>query len=169
MGMQPEKFDILFWNSDNTRLPAAMHSYYLRNMYMKNLLSKAGGLKFDGQEIDLGNIKIPTYVFATSADHISPWRSVFKASKLYGGETRLVLGGSGHVAGVVNHPDKNKYWYAIVDDSSISEESLVKKPGSWWSDWSLWLSKKLGKKMVKAEPVQDYGLGDAPGSYVKMK
>ncbi|WP_322497870.1 PHA/PHB synthase family protein [Candidatus Cyrtobacter comes] len=165
MGNQPSKLDLLFWNNDNIRIPAKMHSYCLRNMYMKNLLSKPNGLSINGKGIDFNDIKIPVYIFAAKEDHICPWKSVFKAAPLFNGERRLVLGGSGHIAGIINHPDRNKYWYSILE--SDLDENSNKHEGSWWLDWSSWLSTKLGKN-IEAKGVVDAGLGEAPGSYVKM-
>ncbi len=165
MGTQPSKFDILFWNSDNIRVPAKLHSYCLRNMYMQNLLSKPNGLSIHGQGIDLQDIKVPTYVFATKEDHICPWKSVLGAAALFNGAKRLVLGGSGHVAGIANHPDRKKYWYSILGPDL--DENSQQHEGSWWPDWSSWLSTRSGKN-IEAKSVVDMGLGDAPGSYVKM-
>ena len=111
MGREPLPFDLLFWNSDSTRMPAAMHSFYLRTMYRENLLAQPGGLSLDGVPIDLGRIEIPTYIVATREDHIAPWHACHAACGLYRGRRRFVLGASGHIAGIVNPPEGGKYGY----------------------------------------------------------
>ena len=111
LGREPMPFDLLFWNSDSTRMPAAMHSYYLRKMYQENLLAQPDGLRLAGVPIDLGRIDIPTYIVATREDHIAPWQSCFAACGLYRGQRRFVLGASGHIAGIINPPASGKYGY----------------------------------------------------------
>jgi polyhydroxyalkanoate synthase len=104
MGKDPFPFDLLYWNSDSTRMPAKMHSFYLRNMYMKNLLKEPGGIEIGGVPIDLSKIKVPTYFISTIEDHIAPWKSTYSGARNFGGNVRFVLGGSGHIAGIVNPP-----------------------------------------------------------------
>ena len=177
MGKDPFPFDLLFWNADATRMPAAMHSYYLRNMYQKNLLSQPGGIVLDNVPIDLRNIRIPVYIQAGKEDHIAPVRSVYKATQLFSGPVRFMLAGSGHIAGVVNPPRNKKYqhWLSETDKNppTLAEWQAGAKefPGSWWNDWDKWLSALSGPK-VPARVPGTAGLPaieDAPGSYVKVR
>jgi polyhydroxyalkanoate synthase subunit PhaC len=174
-GKAPFPFDLLYWNSDATRLPAANHSFYLRNCYLDNKLTK-GGLTIGNTPIDLKAIKIPVYNLATREDHIAPARSVLLGSKYFGGPVRYVLSGSGHIAGVVNPPDKHKYqyWTGPKPRSANLEGWLAKAtehPGSWWPDWLAWL-KAQDTTEVPARVPGDGALKpieDAPGSYVKVQ
>ncbi len=177
MGKDPFPFDLLYWNADATRMPAAMHSYYLRNMYQKNLLSQPGGIVLDNVPIDLRNIRIPVYIQAGKEDHIAPVRSVYKATQLFSGPVRFMLAGSGHIAGVVNPPRNKKYqhWLNETDKNppTLAEWQAGAKefPGSWWNDWDKWLSALSGPK-VPARVPGTAGLPaieDAPGSYVKVR
>lgn len=177
MGKDPFPFDLLYWNADATRMPAAMHSYYLRNMYQQNLLSKPGGIVLDNVPIDLRQVKIPVYIQAGKEDHIAPSRSVYKATQIYGGPVRFMLAGSGHIAGVVNPPRNKKYqhWLNETDKNPPTlaewQEGAKEFPGSWWHDWDKWLSALSGPK-VPARVPGDGGLPaieDAPGSYVKVR
>jgi polyhydroxyalkanoate synthase len=171
LGKDPFPFDILYWNADSTRLPAKMHSFYLRNMYKDNLLVKPNKMKINGTGIDLGIIDLPVYILSTQDDHIAPWKSTYKATQIYKGKTRFVLSGSGHVAGVINHPDRNKYFYLINDEIPSSPEAWLnkakEKQGSWWNDWDKWASSQSGQK-VAARKIS-LALEDAPGSYVKKR
>jgi polyhydroxyalkanoate synthase len=174
-GKAPFPFDLLYWNSDATRLPAANHSFYLRNCYLDNRLTK-GGVIIDNTPIDLKAIKIPVYNLATREDHIAPAKSVLLGSKYFGGPVRFVLSGSGHIAGVVNPPDKHKYqyWTGPKPRSANLEGWLAKAtehPGSWWPDWLAWL-KNQDDTEVPARVPGDGALKpieDAPGSYVKVQ
>ncbi len=177
MGKDPFPFDLLYWNADATRMPAAMHSYYLRNMYQKNLLSQPGGIVLNNVPIDLSKVKIPIYIQAGKEDHIAPSRSVYKATQIYGGPVRFMLAGSGHIAGVVNPPRNKKYqhWLNETDKNppTLAEWQAGAKefPGSWWHDWDRWLSALSGPK-VPARVPGTAGLAaieDAPGSYVKVR
>jgi len=169
LGKEPFPFDILYWNADSTRLPASMHSYYLRNMYQHNLLSKANGLTLDGIQIDLRRINIPTYLLATKSDHIAPWQSTYKATQLYKGALRFVLSGSGHVAGIVNPPSKNKYSHWVNDSCQPTPElwleAAEERQGSWWPDWISWLKPHSGN-LIPCRKIKD-GIEDAPGNYVR--
>src|SRR4030081_3146572 len=111
LGKDPFPFDLLYWNSDSTRMPAAMHSFYLRNMYINNLLRKPGGITLNKVPIDLSKVKIPLYFASTIEDHIAPWKPTYAGAKLFPGKVHFVLGGSGHIAGIVNPPAANKYGY----------------------------------------------------------
>jgi polyhydroxyalkanoate synthase subunit PhaC len=174
-GKTPFPFDLLYWNSDATRLPAANHSFYLRNCYLDNRLTK-GGLTIGDAPIDLKAVKIPIYNLATREDHIAPAKSVLLGSKYFGGPVRFVLSGSGHIAGVVNPPDKHKYqyWTGPKPRSAKLERWLAKAtehPGSWWPDWLTWL-KRQGDTEVPARTPGEGALKpieDAPGSYVKVQ
>jgi polyhydroxyalkanoate synthase len=176
MGKDPFPFDLLYWNSDSTRMPRDMHKFYLRNMYEENRLAQPGGLTLAGQTIDLGDIKTPCYFLSTVDDHIAPWAATYKGTQLVSGPVRFVLGGSGHIAGVINPPAANKYGYRVNKElPPSSEEWLVgaeQFEGSWWTDWKKWVSKYNGGKKVDArQPGEGElpALEDAPGSYVKNR
>ncbi len=174
MGKDPKAFDLLFWNSDQTRLPKALHLYYLKQFYRKNALAK-GKLKVAGDTVSLGDIKTPAYFQASREDHIAPYPSVFKSAKQFGGPTKFTLAGSGHIAGVINHPDAEKYQHwtnsakKLPDTVDAWLAEAKEKPGSWWPHWDKWLSKKSGE-LVDAKTPADGPLKPiepAPGSYVK--
>lgn len=171
MGRDPFPFDILYWNSDSTRLPAKMHSFYLRNMYLKNLLVKPGGISLKNTPIDLTKVDISVYMLSTKEDHIAPWESTYHATQIYKGPVRFTLSASGHVAGVVNHPDKMKYNFWTNSENPPSAQQWLKgaksTDGSWWVDWDAWAAPKSGKKIAARKVAK--GLGDAPGSYVLAK
>ncbi|MBX3535933.1 MAG: class I poly(R)-hydroxyalkanoic acid synthase [Xanthobacteraceae bacterium] len=173
-GKAPFPFDLLYWNSDSTRLPAANHSFYLRNCYLENKLS-AGKMVIDNVRLDLGKVKVPVYNLATREDHIAPPKSVFLGSSFFGGPVRFVLGGSGHIAGVVNPPEKKKYsfWTGGPADGELDKwiENAIEHKGSWWTDWLAWL-KDIDRREVPARMPGEGplpALEDAPGSYVKVK
>ncbi|MCX8086107.1 MAG: class I poly(R)-hydroxyalkanoic acid synthase [Rhodocyclaceae bacterium] len=177
LGKDPFPFDLLYWNSDSTRMPAAMHSFYLRNMYMKNLLKEPGGIMIGDVEIDLRKIKIPAYFISTVEDHIAPWKSTYAGARLLGGPVKFVLGGSGHIAGIVNPPAANKYGYwtnpAKTLPASADEWFASAQPheGSWWLDWQAWVTAQNHAQVPARDPAQGR-LGvieDAPGSYVKVR
>jgi polyhydroxyalkanoate synthase len=174
-GKQPYPFDLLYWNSDSTRMPAANHSFYLRNCYLENKLSK-GQMVIDNVKLDLGTITAPVYNLATREDHIAPAKSAFLGSKFFGGPVKYVLAGSGHIAGVVNPPGKKvKYQYWTGDDPLGSLEKWLEKatehPGSWWPDWIDWIKKQGAATVPAREPgSKKYKpIEDAPGSYVKVR
>jgi polyhydroxyalkanoate synthase subunit PhaC len=174
-GKQPYPFDLLYWNSDSTRMPAANHSFYLRNCYLENKLSK-GQMVIDNVKLDLGKITIPVYNLATREDHIAPAKSAFLGSKFFGGPVKYVLAGSGHIAGVVNPPGKKvKYQYWTGDDPVGSLEKWIEKatehPGSWWPDWIDWIRKQDSATLPARQPgSKKYKpIEDAPGSYVKVR
>ncbi|HEY6382047.1 MAG TPA: class I poly(R)-hydroxyalkanoic acid synthase [Pseudolabrys sp.] len=174
-GKKPLPFDILYWNSDATRMPATNHSYYLRNCYLDNKLSK-GEMEIGGVTLDLHKVTVPIYNLATREDHIAPAKSVLYGSQFFGGPVKYVLAGSGHIAGVINPPSKPKYQYWTGEKPSGSDiESWLKTatehPGSWWPDWLEWL-KAQDKKLVPARKIGGGKLKPteaAPGSYVKVK
>ena len=174
-GKKPLPFDILYWNSDATRMPAANHSFYLRNCYLDNKLTK-GEMEIANTRLDLHQVKVPVYNLATREDHIAPAKSVLYGSQYFGGPVKYVLAGSGHIAGVVNPPSKPKYQYWTGNKpNGESVEGWMKTatehPGSWWPDWLDWI-KAQGKETVTARKVgggKFKPIEDAPGSYVKVK
>ena len=177
LGKEPPAFDLLFWNADSTNFPAQLLIDYLHNMYQRNNLARPGGFELMGEKIDLGRIRIPTYIQASREDHIAPAASVFKLTRLLGGRKRFVLAGSGHIAGVINPPEKKKYQHWLVENGAVHEDfeswfaAAREHPGSWWPDWHRWQSRRSGRK-VPARLPGDGGLAviePAPGSYVKRK
>lgn len=175
LGKEPFPFDLLYWNSDSTRMPAVMHSFYLRNMYQENALAKPGGLTLDGVAIDLRKIKVPVYILSTREDHIAPWKSTYAATQLYSGPTKFVLASSGHIAGVVNPPDSDRYSYRTNTKKPKTPDAWLdgatEHAGSWWPDWDKWV-KKYAAGEVKARPPgagKLKAIEDAPGSYVRVR
>ncbi len=175
LGKEPFPFDLLYWNSDSTRMPEAMHSFYLRNMYQKNLLKEPNGIEMNGTPVDLRKIKTPAYFLATKEDHIAPWPAVYQGARLLGGPTKFVLAASGHIAGVVNPPDANKYSHWTNTKKPASDEAwfegATEHAGSWWPDWQNWIARKAGKQVPARVPGADKlkPIEDAPGAYVKAK
>ncbi|MFL5059705.1 MAG: PHA/PHB synthase family protein [Xanthobacteraceae bacterium] len=171
-GEPPFAFDLLHWNSDSTRMPAANHSFYLRNCYLNNTLSK-GEMIIAGQPIDVGKITIPVYNLATREDHIAPAKSVFLGSKFFGGPVKFVVAGSGHIAGVINPPDKKKYQYwtggAPTGNLDAWLGAAEEHPGSWWPDWLAWIKQQDAAEAAARQPGGGKlkPIEDAPGSYVK--
>ena len=177
-GKDPAKFDLLYWNSDATRMPKNVHLFYLREFYQKNALAK-GDMKIDGETLDLGDVDIPIFMQAGETDHIAPHNSVYRTARLFASkgnaDVTYMLAGSGHIAGVVNHPDKHKYHHSInkklpktIDAWKANAERI---PGSWWGYWIEWLDDASGGKVAARKP-GDGELAiieDAPGSYVKVK
>ena len=174
LGKKPMPFDLLFWNQDSTRMPAANHLFYLREFYLENKLAK-GEMTIAGERLDLSKITLPVYELATREDHIAPAASVFLGAKMLGGKVRFVLAGSGHIAGVVNPPGKVKYqhWTGGPVEGELDDWIAAAKetPGSWWPDWHKWLGKLSGKKIAARNPAKGplKPLGDAPGTYVLVK
>jgi polyhydroxyalkanoate synthase len=175
LGNDPFPFDLLYWNADSTRMPARMHSFYLRSMYQENRLAKPGGIELAGAPIDLGKIKTPAYFLSTREDHIAPWKSTYRGTQLLGGPKRFVLAASGHIAGVVNPPEGGKYSHWINEDLPAEPEAWLQgateMAGSWWPDWHRWVT-SFGKAQVAARTPGDGKLQpieDAPGSYVQVR
>jgi polyhydroxyalkanoate synthase len=174
MGNDPFPFDLLYWNGDSTRMPARMHSFYLRNMYQENRLARPGGITLADTPIDLGLIKVPAYFLSTREDHIAPWECTYSGTQLLHGANRFVLAASGHIAGVVNPPESGKYSHWINPELPGNPEDwfagATEIAGSWWPDWQRWIS-GLDKRQVKARIPGDgklVAIEDAPGSYVKV-
>ncbi len=174
-GQPPSSFDLLHWNSDATRMPAANHSYYLRNCYLENRLS-TGSMVLDNTLLDLSKVKVPVYNLATREDHIAPAESVLYGSQFFGGPVKYVLSGSGHIAGVVNPPASGKYQYWTNDnikDTTLANwlKGAQEHKGSWWPDWRQWLE-SIDAETVPARPVGSEAMPpieDAPGSYVRVR
>jgi polyhydroxyalkanoate synthase len=178
LGEEPAPFDLLYWNSDTTNLPAGWHRAYLEDLYKGNKLARKGGISVAGTPVDIDAVKTPSYVQAGREDHISPPQSVWKIMNHFAGAKRFVLAGSGHIAGVVNPPAAQKYQYWVNDDPCGSLEAFIagatERKGSWWPDWLAWL-KKQDPTMVKAKAARLPGNGklkvieEAPGTYVKSR
>ncbi len=172
LGEPRPKFDLLFWNEDSTRLPERMAREYLTNLYRDNLFA-SGGFEIDDSRVSLDDIKIPHYVVACEKDHIAPWDASFKGLSRLRGGGRFVLAQSGHIAGIVNHPDRKKYGYWVSDETPTDLKAwragTTAQEGSWWPDWAAWLVRRSGKKIDAADsfPKSIPRLEPAPGRYVK--
>lgn len=175
-GETPPPFDLLYWNSDSTNLPGPMYCWYLRHTYLENNLIKPGKVTVCGEPLDLRKVKLPTFIYASREDHIVPWQSAYSTVEVLPGKKQFVLGASGHIAGVINPPTKNKrsHWTnsRLPKTAEAWFESATEHPGSWWPAWTDWL-KPLGGKLVPApktpgdrthKPIEP-----APGRYVKVK
>ena len=174
LGKSPFPFDLLYWNADSTRMPAAMHSFYLRNMYQENLLAKPGGVSLDGVPIDLRKITVPSFLLSTREDHIAPWRSTYAATQIYRGPVKFVLSASGHIAGVVNPPGGKYGHWENENNPPTPEEWLATAtahPDSWWPLWERWISQYPGGEVPARHPGDGRlkPIEDAPGSYVKVR
>jgi polyhydroxyalkanoate synthase subunit PhaC len=175
MGQDPFPFDLLYWNSDSTRMPARMHSFYLRNMYQRNLMKEPGGISLLGTPVDLTKVTIPVYFLSTREDHIAPWRSTYRGTQLLSGPKRFVLAASGHIAGVVNPPGGGKYGHWVNED--LPPESgqwlagATEMAGSWWPDWQRWVTSLDDRRVPAREPGAGAlpAIEDAPGSYVNVR
>ena len=175
-GGTPEPFDLLYWNGDNTNLPGAMYAYYVRNMYLENRLHTPGALTMCGAAVDLGSIGLPAYLLATREDHIVPWQTAYASTRLLGDDISFVLGASGHIAGVVNPPSKNRrnYWLndKLGDDPEQWLAAASSHPGSWWTHWSAWLAQHGGGRVAARDTLgggRYPEIEPAPGRYVREK
>ncbi len=183
MGRDPFPFDLLHWNCDSTRMPAKMHSFYLRNMYMRNALKEPQGIALSGTPIDLGKATLPTYFVSAMEDHIAPWKTTYAGPQILGGKSRFVLSGSGHIAGMINPPAANKYGYWTNDKHPVTPQEWLdgakQHDGSWWNDWLAWLKPHLGSQVPAREigktssksgrAARSKVLEAAPGSYAKLR
>ncbi len=176
LGKDPFPFDLLHWNGDSTRMPAAMHGFYLRNMYLKNLLREPGGITLADTPIDVTRVKTPAYFISTVEDHIAPWQSTYTGARLLKGPVRFVLGGSGHIAGIINPPAANKYGYWTNERLSADSDQWLagaqQHPGSWWTDWAQWVAGHAGAMVAARQPGGKgpyQPIEDAPGSYVQQR
>ena len=174
MGKEPKPFDLLFWNSDQTRMPKTLHMFYLRKFYGENALAK-GELVMDGITLDLSKVKTPIYVQSSKEDHIAPARSVYKGARLFGGPVTFTMAGSGHIAGVINAPVAHKYQHwtndALPDGLEAWQAGASEAAGSWWPHWMTWLKARSGEQVPARDPAKGKlkPLGDAPGTYVKVR
>jgi polyhydroxyalkanoate synthase len=173
LGNEAFPFDLLYWNSDSTRMPAAMHSFYLRNMYQRNLLKEPGGITLKEVPIDLSLVNLPTYMLAAREDHITPWKSTYRGLQCMKGTKRFVLAASGHIAGVVNSPDSGKYSHWVATSTPPTPEAweavATEMSGSWWPDWQRWVSRLAPETVPAREPGATVPvIEDAPGSYVSV-
>jgi len=174
MGEEPFPFDLLFWNSDSTRMPYVMHSFYLRKFYQENKLVEPDGVTLGGVPIDLKKVRIPTYFLSTKEDHIAPWMSTYAATQLFRGKNTFVLAGSGHIAGVVNPATSGRYGYWLNDklpaDPKDWLEGAAHQEGSWWSHWKTWIADQSGPKVKARIPGKGKlkAIEDAPGSYIRI-
>jgi len=176
-GDEPPPFDVLYWNTDSTRLPQAMHSFYLREFYLNNRLVRPDNLQLGGRPIDLGRITQPLYAAGTEQDHIAPWKETFKVCEHIAGPVRYTLATSGHILGIISppvDPPKRRYWTGDATghtDPEAWRKTIEKTPGSWWEDWTQWLNDKCGELVTSPSLGNDTYpvLGDAPGSYVLEK
>ncbi len=175
LGKQPPAFDLLYWNSDGTRVPGKVHNFLVREFFLKNKLMEPNGIQVKGQGVDLGLISTPTYTVACTGDHIVPWEGTFKMRSLHGGPVRFALTSGGHIAGIINPPASSRrdYWLNDAETQDPQEwfEGAQHHTGSWWLDWIPWLQTrsgvvidppKMGSRTFKP-------LMDAPGSYVVEK
>nr|WP_070958921.1 class I poly(R)-hydroxyalkanoic acid synthase [Hyphomonas sp. Mor2] len=171
MGKQPRPFDLLYWNADQTNIPGPTHRKYLKSFYNKNQLSR-GKFKVFGDPVSMSDIKIPIFVQAGRSDHICPWHSIYKGAQNFGGPVRFTLAGSGHIAGVINHPDAQKYQHwvneGLPDNPGQWLAGSEELPGSWWPSWWEWLKPLSGKKVEAVKP-KNHKLGSAPGQYAALK
>ena len=179
MGRDPFPFDLLHWNQDSTRMPAKMHSFYLRNMYMRNKLREPGGISLAGTPIDVSKVAVPAYFVSAIEDHIAPWKTTYAGTQLLGGKSRFVLSGSGHIAGMINPPEASKYGYWTNEKLPATAEAWFEgakqHEGSWWTDWYEWLRPALGAEVAAREIGKASAKGrlrplePAPGSYARQR
>jgi polyhydroxyalkanoate synthase len=173
LGQKPPAFDLLYWNSDGTRMARAAHSWYLRNTYLENNLIRPGKVQLEGEPLDLGRIALDVYAVGAEKDHIVPWDGAWQVTRLVGGAVRYVLASSGHIAGIINPPGgKGTYWTNDAEPAAQTPEqwrkAATRHDGSWWTDWTAWLAARSG---AKASPpglgsAAHPALDDAPGQYV---
>ena len=175
LGRDPFPFDLLHWNCDSTRMPAAMHSYYLRNMYMKNALREPGALTLAGVPMDVTQVTTPTYCVAAIEDHIAPWKTTYETTQILRGKSRFVLSGSGHIAGMINPPAANKYGHwtndRVPDTADAWFAGAKQNEGSWWTDWRRWLTPFLGREVPARVPGKGRlkVIEPAPGTYARIR
>jgi len=176
LGKDPFPFDLLFWNSDSTRMPAKMHTFYLRNMYIRNALVQPGAIELGGEPIDLDNIQVPSCFVSTVEDHIAPWKSTYTGAQRMPEPVKFILGGSGHIAGVVNPPAANKYQYwtsdgALAETAEVWLSQAQRHDGSWWSEWNRWVAQFGGTRVPARTPGSGKlkPIDDAPGAYAKLR
>jgi polyhydroxyalkanoate synthase len=153
MGKDPFPFDLLYWNADSTRMPARMHSFYLRNMYIKNLMGVPGGIELKGVPIDLSKVKVPSYFISTVEDHIAPWKTTYKGAKYLGAPVRFVLGGSGHIAGIVNPPSAKKYhFWTNEQNPATAEEGFEGASQTGNAGWTSVMAARRSRRALRRTP-----------------
>ncbi len=171
LGKPPKPFDLLYWNADQTNIPGPTHRTYLRKLYNENALAE-GKFEVFGDPVNMADIKVPVFIQAGRSDHICPWESIYLGAQNFGGDTMFTLAGSGHIAGVINHPDANKYQHwvnpKLPADAGQWLAASEEAPGSWWPVWWKWL-KPISGELVEAEAPEDRGLGDAPGQFAALR
>ncbi|MCH8499551.1 MAG: class I poly(R)-hydroxyalkanoic acid synthase [Marinobacter sp.] len=174
-GDKPQAFDLLYWNTDSTNLPASMHSYYLREMYLHNRLRQPDALTLAGESINLAEVDVPSYFLSARQDHIAKWKATYQGAQALGGQRQFVLSGSGHIAGVINPPSKEKYGFWTHDGMPEHPdnwlEAASQHPGSWWPHWLNWIAAYAGEQVGARPPgsAELPPIEDAPGSYVKVR
>lgn len=174
LGREPVPFDLLYWNADATRMPAKMHLFYLRECYLRNHLAE-GKMELGGVKLDLTKVEVPIYLQSSREDHIAPYHSVYKATRLFSGPVKFIVAGSGHIAGVINPPSAKKYQYWTSDDRPSTPDQWLhgatEHPGSWWPDWLAWITPTSGPLVGARKPGDGKlkVLEEAPGSYVTVK
>ena len=175
-GETPPPFDLLYWNSDSTNMPGPMYCWYLRNTYLENRLRRPGGVTVCGVPVDLSAIKAPAFIYGSREDHIVPWKGAYQSTQILRGRKRFVLGASGHIAGVINPPKANKRSHWTNDKLPASADDwfagATEHPGSWWSEWTRWLSAHAGPAVAAPRAPGGHGykpIEPAPGHYVKQK
>lgn len=171
MGKEPFPFDLLYWNDDSSNIPAATHRFCLRKFYRENLLRKPGGISISGTPIDISTVKTPSYFLSTREDHIAPWKATYQTTQMTAGPKQFTLAASGHIAGVINSPEKNKYCYwsaeGTPNDPDQWLENATQQNGSWWPHWQSWAQAHGGQKVPARKPAS--GIEAAPGAYVKVR
>jgi polyhydroxyalkanoate synthase len=175
-GIRPMAFDILYWNADSTNLPGPMYCWYLRHLYLRNELRQPGALVTCGEGVDLRRVRVPAYVLATREDHIVPWRTAYASTQILGGAATFALGASGHIAGIVNPPEKKRrsYWTGTTQpaDPDAWFVTATEHPGSWWTHWGEWVRRHAGKRVAAPRTLGGAGFKEiepAPGRYVKER
>jgi polyhydroxyalkanoate synthase len=172
LGKSVQAFDILYWNADSTNMPAAMHTFFMRHMYLDNRMREPGGITLEGVPVDVTQVETPSYILSTREDHIAPWKTSYETTQLFKGPVKFVLGASGHIAGVVNPPQKEKYGYWTNSKNPPSVDAWLdgatEHKGSWWPDWQRWVRRHLGGKVSARIPGEGGlpAIEDAPGTYV---
>lgn len=181
MGVAPPAFDLLYWNADGTNLPGPFFAWYFRNAYLENNLVKPGRVRIDGYPVDLASLDMPAYIYASREDHIVPWESAYASTHILEGQHRFVLGASGHIAGVINHPSRKRrsYWAHGTNGSTTRAASpqewlaaATEHAGSWWPDWAEWLAQHSGARVAPpAAPGNEkfVPIEAAPGRYVRVR
>ncbi|HEY8964462.1 MAG TPA: class I poly(R)-hydroxyalkanoic acid synthase, partial [Alphaproteobacteria bacterium] len=175
LGREPFPFDLLYWNSDSTNLPAAMHTYYLRHMYINNDLVKPGAISVCGVPVDISTIDTPAYFLSTREDHIAPWAATLAGATHLKGPITFTLAASGHIAGVVNPPASGKYCYWTAPEKNNDPDAWLKQAkehaGSWWPHWQKWIEKQDDSQVPAVNPAAGplKSLVPAPGTYVKKR